>query len=227
MTIKVKAEELLEAGAHFGHQTKRWNPKMASYIYGTQEGVHVFDLIQTKAKLEEALKVITTTVKEGKIVLLVGTKKQAQEKVAEVGKETGIPFVSQRWLGGTLTNFGQMKRSIKKLAEMKAKMVSGEYASFTKKEKLLIEREIARLEKLFGGITMLESIPDLIIIIDTHKEATVVREAKIVGVATVGVCDSNADPTLVDYPIPMNDDASRAINYVLDLIKKAILAGKK
>jgi len=200
---------------------------MAQYIYGVQEGVHVFDLVKTKEALEVALEAIKNAAASGKIILLLGTKKQAREKVIEVGQETGIPYVSERWLGGTLTNFDQMKISLSKLAEMKTKMAGGDYDKFTKKERLLIEREITRLERFFGGITSLEKIPDMMIIVDTHKEDGAVREARRSKVEIVGIVDSNSDPSLIDYPIPMNDDAAKAVEYVLGLIKEAILEGKK
>ncbi|MFZ5932647.1 MAG: 30S ribosomal protein S2 [Patescibacteria group bacterium] len=223
----VSLKTLLEVGAHFGHQARRWNPKMAPYLFGVQEGVHVFDLVKTKEALEAALEALKNAAQEDKVILLLGSKKQAKEKIEEIGKEAGCPYVSERWLGGTLSNFDQMKRSLDKLSEMKAKMVSGEYNKFTKKERLLLEREIARLERFFGGISSLTKIPEMIVIVDTHKEAGAVREANRAGVSIVGIVDSNADPTLVDYPIPMNDDAAKALSYVLGLIKEAILEGKK
>ncbi len=225
--IKISLETLLEAGAHYGHQAKRWNPKMSPYLYGVQEGVHIFDLVKTKEALEEALNVLKTAAAEGKSILLLGSKKQIKDKIIEIGRETGCSYVSERWLGGTLTNFDQMKRSLDKMAEMKAKMAAGEYKKFTKKERLLIEREIARLERFFGGISTLEKLPDLIFIVDTHKEISAVKEAKRAKIETIGIVDSNADPILIDYPIPMNDDATKALEYVLDLVKEAILEGKK
>ncbi len=227
MTIKVSAEELLEKGAHFGHQSKRWNPKMQEYLYGEEGGVHVFDLIKTKKLLEEALEFLKTSAKEGKVILFVGCKKQAQEKTIEAAEATGSSYFTERWIGGTLTNFDQIKKSIKKLADMKEKTVNGEYASFTKKERLLIDREIVRLERYFGGISKLEKVPDILVVIDTHKEASAIKEATSKGIKIVGIVDSNADPEKIDYPIPMNDDASRAVEYVLDLIKEAMLEGKK
>ncbi len=227
MVIKVSAEELLERGAHFGHQSKRWNPKMEQYLYGEEGGVHVFDLIKTKKLLEEALEFLKTSAKEGKVILFVGCKKQAQEKTREVAEATGSSYFTERWLGGTLTNFDQIKKSIKKLLDMKAKMEGGEYASFTKKERLLIDREIARLERYFGGIAKLEKIPDVLVVVDTHKESSAIREANSKGVKVVGIVDSNADPDVIDYPIPMNDDAVKAVDYVLDLMKDAILEGRK
>jgi len=227
MTVKISLKDLLESGAHFGHQTKRWNPKMEEFLYGSQEGVHVFDLTITKKKLEEALSVITKTINEEKNVLLICTKKQAKAKAKEVAKTAGIFFVTERWLGGTLTNFEQIDKSLKKMEEMKEKMAAGEYSHFTKKERLLLEREITRLERFFGGMSGMEKIPDLLVVVDTKREAGALREAQKENVETIGIVDSNADPTQVDYPIPMNDDASKALEYVLDLIKEAALEGKK
>lgn len=226
MTVKISLEKLLETGAHFGHQARRWNPKMASYLYGVQEGVHVFDLPKTKTALEEALDFLSQSKKEGKVILFLGTKKQAKDKTREVAAAVGAPFVSERWLGGTFTNFEQIKRSLTKLADMKAKMAAGEYTKFTKKERLLLEREIARLERFFGGMAGMEKLPDVIFVVDTHKEIGAVKEAKNAGVVVVGIVDSNADPTLVDYPIPMNDDAQKALEYVLDLVKEALTQSK-
>lgn len=226
MTVKVSLKELLEAGAHFGHQTKRWNPKMEEYLYGAQEGVHVFDLTKTKEKLEEALEILKTATKEGKKILLVCTKKQAKDKAKEVAEATGVFYVTERWLGGTLTNFEQINKSLKKLKEMKEKMTAGEYDHFTKKERLLLEREIARLERFFGGMAGMETIPDILVIVDTKKEAGAIKEARNTGVETIGIVDSNADPTQIDYPIPMNDDATKALEYVLNLMQEAILEGK-
>lgn len=222
----VSLKDLIESGAHFGHQSRRWNPKMEEYIYAQKEGVHVFDLTITKDKLEEALEFLSDSAKEGKQFLLLGTKKQASEKVREVAENTDIFFVSERWLGGTLTNFDQMKKSTSKLHEMKEKRKEGEYKHRTKKERVLIDREIERLERFFGGISDMDEIPDVLIVVDTKKEIIAVKEADMAGVTVVGIVDSNADPTLVDYPIPMNDDASKAVEYVLELMEEAILQGK-
>jgi len=227
MATKVSLEELLESGAHFGHQTRRWNPKMEEYIYGSENGVHIFDLTKTKPMLEEALEFLKKSASEGKVILILGTKKQIKEKVAEVATEAGVPYVNERWLGGTISNFSQMKRSLKKLEEMKADMASGAYNKFTKKERLLIDREITRLERFFGGITTLTNFPEVLFVVDTKREAGAVYEANAKKVPVVGIVDSNSDPDLVDYPIPMNDDASKALEYVLNLVKDAIIEGKK
>ncbi len=226
MAISVSLDKLLEAGAHFGHQARRWNPKMAPYLYGVQEGVHVFDLTKTKPLLDEALEFLKKSHSEGKVILFLGTKKQIKDKVEEVALSCGCPYVNERWLGGTFSNFDQMKRSLDKLADMKAKKTSGQLDKFTKKERLLIDREIARLERFFGGIVSLEKLPDVLIVMDSHKETGAVSEARRAGITIVGIVDSNSDPTLVDYPIPMNDDAQSALEYVLELMGKAISEGK-
>jgi len=220
--INISLEDLMDAGAHFGHQTKRWNPKMEEYLYGQEEGVHIFDLTKTKPLIEEALEFLAKSAKEGKKILILGTKKQIKDKVAEVAEKVGIPYVNERWLGGTVSNFGQMKRSIDKMEEMKENLATGFYNKYTKKEKLLIDREIVRLEKFFGGIKSLTGVPDVLFVIDTKRESAAVREAAERKIPVVGIVDSNADPDLIDYPIPMNDDASKALTYILDLVGRAI-----
>lgn len=225
--IDVSLEGLLDAGAHFGHQTKRWNPKMEDYLYGSEGGVHIFDLVKTKESLDSALEFISNLIKEKKTILLLGTKKQIKDKVREIGIETDTPYVDERWLGGTISNFEQIKKSVKKMADLKEKMASGEFSKYTKKERLLIDREITRLERFFGGITNLQKVPDALFVIDTKREASAVREASRVGVTVIGIVDSNSDPEMVNYPIPMNDDAAKALNYVLDKVAETILNAKK
>ena len=224
--VKVSLEELLDSGAHFGHQTRRWNPKMGEYLYGQENGVHIFDLTKTKPQIEEALSFLTRSVKEGKTVLILGTKKQIKDKVAEVAQKAGVPYVNERWLGGIISNFPQMQKSIKKMEEMKSNMVAGLYNKYTKKERLLIDREITRLERFFGGIKTLTNVPDILFVIDTKREAGAVYEANAKKVKVVGIVDSNSDPDLVDYPIPMNDDASKALEYILDLFKQTVKEAK-
>ena len=226
MAVKISLEELLDAGAHFGHQAKRWNPKMEEYLYGQENGVHIFDLTKTKPLIEEALEFLKKSAKEGKTILLLGTKKQIKDKVDKVAEEAGIPYVNERWLGGTISNFDQMKKSLKRLEEMKVNMLGGVYNKYTKKERLLIEREIARLERFFGGIKSLEKTPDVLFVIDTKREVGAVREANVKKIPVVGIVDSNSDPDAVDYPIPMNADASKALEYILELVKQAIIEGK-
>lgn len=226
MTINVSLKELVTSGAHFGHQTRRWNPKMAQYIYGNQDGVYLLDLIKTKEKLDEVLELLSNFAKDGKSILFVGTKKQANEKVKEVAESTGSFYVTERWLGGALTNFDQIKSTTKRLTEMQTKLEIGEYNDRTKKERVVIQREIDRLQRFFGGLVGLDKLPDLMVIVDTKREFTAVREAINKGVTTVGIVDTNSDPTVVDYPIPMNDDATKALSYVLGLMAEAIMEGK-
>jgi small subunit ribosomal protein S2 len=199
---------------------------MEEYLYGSENGVHIFDLTKTKPLLEEALEFLSKAYSEGKTILLLGTKKQIKDKVAEVGEALHIPFVNERWLGGTISNFSQMQKSLKKMEEMKVNMADGNYNKFTKKERLLIDREITRLERFFGGIKDLQKVPDVLFVVDTKRESGAVYEANAAKVKVVGIVDSNSDPDLVDYPIPMNDDASKALEYVLDLVKGAIEEGK-
>jgi len=225
--ISVSLEDLLEAGAHFGHQARRWNPKIAPYLYGEKEGIHIFDLIKTKEKLVEALRFLEQKSSQDAVILFVGTKRQAREKIKEVAGRLGMPYVCNRWIGGLFTNFGQIKKSIDKLRVMQKSRSAGEYKNFTKKEQLLIDRRISRMESSLGGISSLETLPDVVLIIDTHTESTAVAEARKMQIPIVGLVDSNADPTLVDYPIPVNDDAVAAINLILDLVAKAIEEGKK
>lgn len=224
--INISLEDLLDSGAHFGHQVRRWNPKVKEFVYGEQDGVHVFDLVKTKEAIEIACAEITKYVKEGKTVLLLATKKQSKDKALEILQDTGIAVVTERWLGGTITNFAQLKKSLDNLSDIKEKLSNGYYAKYTKKERLLIEREKERLERFFGGITSLKKIPDMVIVVDIKKEITAIKEATRKGVTIVGIVDTNSDPNLVDFPIPMNDDATKALELVLGYIKSAILDGQ-
>lgn len=227
MAVNITLEDLLEAGAHFGHQARRWNPKMADFIYGEKEGIHVFDLAKTKEAIDEALKVLTQHVKDGKTILFVGTKKQAKDRVAELGEKTGVFYINERWLGGTLTNFTQVLSSVRKLDDIEEGLTTGKFANYTKKEKLLLEREVEKLKRYFGGIRKMAAKPDLMVIIDTHRESGAIKEAKRLNVLTIGLTDTNADPGSVDYPIPMNDDASKALEYILGIFEKVLLEAKR
>lgn len=226
MAVTSSLEDLIKSGAHFGHQSRRWNPKMEEYLYGVQEGVHVFDLVKTKQALDQGLEMLEQYAKEGKNILLVGTKKQVKDIVEKNAKEAGLFFVIERWLGGTVTNFDHIKKSCTKLTKLKKDLSEGVYSDYTKKERLDLEHEIARLERFFGGIVGMDDLPDLIFIIDIRKESTAIREAKAKDIKTMAIVDSNCDPDEVDYPIPMNDDATRALEYVLGLVKEAVVAGK-
>src|SRR5688572_21406014 len=225
--FRVSLEDLLEAGAHFGHQAKRWNPKMGEFVWAEKDGIHIFDLAKTAQKLDEAAEFLKNSVAEGKQVVMVGTKRQAAEIVKEVATKASVPFVSQRWLGGIITNWEQIKKRIDKLAEMKLKKEKGEYSKYTKREQLLLDREIERLEKFFGGLATLTKRPDILFVVDTHKERVAVREAKNRGLVIVGMCDTNGNPDLIDYVIPANDDALRSIKVIVEAIGEAITEGKK
>lgn len=225
--VDITLEELLEAGVHFGHQARRWNPRMASFIYGEQDGVHIFDLAKTRDALGEAYNAIRDTVLGGGVILFVGTKRQARDLVGDLAAKLEMPYVTRRWLGGTLTNFEQIRRSLRKLGDLRGKRESGGFESYTKKERLLIDREILRLERLFGGLEGLGKLPDMIFIVDTHKEGAAVSEANRMGVPVAGIVDTNADPRLISWPIPGNDDAVKAISVVLDFVGKAVEEGKQ
>src|SRR3990170_8660252 len=223
----VPLTELLEAGSHFGHQVRRWNPKMKPYIYAERDGVHIFDLAKTAEGLKRACEYVRDLVAGGGRFLMVGTKRQARAIVREEALNAGSPFVSERWLGGTITNWEQIKRSIDKLLEMRDKREKGEYKKYTKKENVLIDREIERLERFFGGLTQLATPPDAMFIVDTHREAVAVKEARRNGMTVVGIVDTNANPELVDYVIPANYDAVRSIKLIVSMVAKAYADGKK
>lgn len=225
-SVDVTLEALLEAGAHFGHQVKRWNPKMEEYIYGARDGVHIFDLAKTREALLVAMKAIEQATKEGKRVLILGTKKQISGRVKELADEVGVAYVNERWLGGTITNFTQMKKSIRNYLDIKENLAAGGFEDLTKKEKLLLNRDLEKMERKFGGLVNLTDTPEFLIIIDTKKEQSAVKEALTRDIAVVGVVDTNGDPTQIDFPIPMNDDATKALELVLDLIAQAIARGK-
>lgn len=223
----ITLEQLLEAGAHFGHQVKRWNPKMGNYIYGAREGVHIFDLAKTRDALLEAAQALSKVAAEGGTVLFVGTKRQARDLVRDAAVKVNMPYVTLRWLGGTLTNFNQMRKSVDKLNSLKKMKGTSEWDTYTKREQMLMEKEILNLERMFGGVLELKKLPEVIFVVDTHKEFTAVHEATRAGITIVGITDTNADPTQVDFPIPANDDAVKAVALVLDVAVSAIEDGKK
>lgn len=223
----VKLEDLLESGAHFGHQVRRWNPRMGEYIWAARGGVHIFDLPKTAEKLVEACEFLRQSAADGKSIVMVGTKRQAADIVREEAIKSGVFHVTVRWLGGAITNWKEIRKRIDRLVDMKEKREAGEYKKYTKKEQVDIGKEIAKLERFFGGLEGLEREPDVMFVVDTHKERTAVREAVAKGVTVVGMVDSNADPALVDYVIPVNDDSARSIKLVVEKVGAAILEGKK
>lgn len=223
---KIQLKDLLEAGCHFGHQPKRWNPKMKPYLYMARSGVHIFDLVKTKEGLEEAIKEIENIVSKGGEVIFVGTKRQAQSIVKSYATKVNAPYINTRWLGGLFTNWSQVSKSIKKLKDLKEKRAIGKFEKYTKKEQLLIARKINKLEKFLGGLINLTSIPEAIFVVDTNREQGAVAEAKQVKAKVIGMVDSNADPDMVDIVIPGNDDAVNAIQFIVSHVADAYERGK-
>lgn len=218
-------QELLDAGVHFGHLTRKWDPKMAKYIFMERNGIHIIDLNKTLAKLEEAASAIKQIVKSGRKVLFVATKKQAKDIVAEQAKAVNMPYVTERWLGGMLTNFATVRKSIKKMSNIDKMTKDGTYDVLSKKEKLMIQRERIKLENLLGGIADLNRLPAALFIIDVKKEHIAVSEALKLNIPTFAMVDTNSDPTNIDFPIPANDDATKSITLITNVIKQAIIEG--
>ncbi len=222
----VSKEQLLEAGCHFGHLTRKWNPKMAPYIFMEQDGIHIIDLNKTSQKLDEAESAVRNFVKSGKKILFVATKKQAKDLVMEAAKQAGMPFVTERWLGGMLTNFATVRKSIKKMQTIDKMATDGTYANINKKEKLMLEREKAKLITVLGGVTEMTKTPSALFIVDVKKEHLAVAEAIKLNIPTIGIVDTNSDPSNIDFPIPANDDSSKSITLILSVILKAIEEGQ-
>jgi small subunit ribosomal protein S2 len=220
----VSMKSLLESGVHFGHQTKRWDPKMKKFIFSERNGIHIIDLQKTVACINEAYEVITDIVKSGKSIMFVGTKKQAQQAIEEQAKRCGMPFVNNRWLGGMLTNFSTIKKSIHRLKKIEKMEIDGTFESLTKKEVAKLNREKQKLERNLSGIKEMKDLPGAVFIIDTRKEAIAVAEAKRLGIPIIAVVDTNCDPTNIDYPIPGNDDAIRAITLFSEIIANSVIS---
>ena len=217
--------QLLEAGVHFGHQTQRWDPLMEPFIYGSRNGIHILDLTQTVPMLDQALNVVRETVAKGGSILFVGTKRQASSPIAEAAEKCAQYYMNHRWLGGTLTNWKTVSQSIQRLKSIDEQVASGSIEGLTKKERLGVEREHAKLKASFDGIAEMGGVPDLVFVVDVKKEALAVAEANKLGIPVVAVVDTNCSPTGIDYMIPGNDDASRAIGLYCDLISRAALDG--
>ena len=217
--------QLLEAGVHFGHQKHRWNPKMAEFIFGTRNNIHIIDLAQTVPLLHQALKAVSDTVAKGGRVLFVGTKRQAQEPVADAARRSAQYFVNARWLGGMLTNWKTISNSIQRLRKID-EMLTGDAANLiTKKERLTLDRERQKLDRSLGGIKDMGGLPDLVFVIDTNRESLAIQEARRLGIPVAAILDSNCDPEGITFPIPGNDDAGRAIALYTDLIARAAIDG--
>jgi small subunit ribosomal protein S2 len=219
-------KQLLEAGVHFGHQTRRWNPKMRQFIFTERNGIHIIDLQQTVTRLDSAITFIRDVVANGSDVLIIGTKKQARETVESEAGRSGLPYVNNRWLGGTLTNFRTIQSRIKHLQTLESSMARGDYSRLTKKEQLDISNEIERMNRYFGGIKQMDRLPAAVFIIDTVKEAIAVAECSRLNIPIVSLVDTNCDPDPVAYPIPSNDDAIRAIKLILGKVADAAIEGR-
>lgn len=219
--------ELLEAGVHFGHQIKKWHPKMAEYIYMEKDGVHIFDLAKTAEQLRLAYNYLYDLGQKGKTVIFVGTKRQARDIVKEKATEAGALYITSRWLGGTLTNWDQVKKSIKRMNDLETGLQSGAYSGYTKYEQVQLEKELARLQRFFVGIRSLSKMPDAIVVVDPTREDNVIKEAETVDIPVLGLADSNADPRVLAIAIPGNDDAMSSISLIVTELTKAYGEGRK
>jgi len=221
--FNLNVEEMAKAGLHLGHKTSKVHPKMFPFIFGVRNTVHIIDLEKTKQKFEEALKFIQQLVAENKTILFVGTKPQVKDLVKEIAEKLGCPYVNERWLGGTFTNFEVIRKRAEYLKDLEKKKAEGFFEKYTKKERLEIEKKIQKLEKKFGGIKEMEKLPDAIFICDMVKDKLAVKEAREKGIKIIAISDTNSDPTLADYPIPANDDSISSVKYILEKVKEVIL----
>ena len=223
----VAMKQLLEAGVHFGHQTRRWDPKMAEYIFQARNGIHIIDLQKTSKKLDEAYSFMKEQAEEGKTVLFVGTKKQAQECVKEAAEKSGMYYVDQRWLGGMLTNFGTIRKRIDRLNELETMQEDGTFDVLPKKEVIILKKEMEKLQKNLGGIKDMKEMPGVMFVVDPKKERIAILEARKLGIPVVGLVGTNCNPEDVDYAIPGNDDAIRAVKLIADVMANAIIEGRQ
>lgn len=227
MANVISMKQLLEAGVHFGHQTRRWNPKMAEYIFQARNGIHIIDLQKSSKKLDEAYDFLKNQAEEGKTVLFVGTKKQAQECAKEAAEKCGMYYVNQRWLGGTLTNFKTIRNRIKRLTDIEKMQEDGTFEVLPKKEVILLKKEMEKLEKNLGGIKEMTEIPGVMFVVDPNKEKIAILEARKLGIPVIGLVDTNCNPEDVDYAIPGNDDAIRAVKLIMDVMANAVIEGRQ
>ncbi|HWP29326.1 MAG TPA: 30S ribosomal protein S2 [Chloroflexota bacterium] len=227
MATPISMKVLLEAGVHFGHQTRRWDPRMRPFIFTERNGIHIIDLQQTVRRLEEAMTFVRDVAARGGTILYVGTKKQAQETIQEEATRAGMPYVIQRWLGGTLTNFQTIQQRIRRLEELERRKEQGEFDLLPKKEATRLHDELERLTRLFGGIRTMRRLPDAVFIVDPHRESIAVAEARRLEIPIVAMVDTNCNPELIDYPIPANDDAIRAIRLIAGKLTDAIVEGRQ
>lgn len=219
-------QDLLSAGVHFGHQIRRGHPRMGKYIFGARDGVHIIDLAASEEKLGEAAKVAFELGKNNGVMLVVGTKKQAKEIVKSLATAAGAPFLVERWIGGLLTNFDQIKGNVSRLNKLKEEQSKGELSRYTKKEQLLIARKLIKFELVMGGVSELEKVPDAVFVVDAVSDLTAVREVQKMGITLIGICDTNADPNWFDYPIPGNDDGIKSIKMICETVINSYAQGK-
>lgn len=225
MAVKINIRTLLEAGCHYGHQTRRWNPKMKPYIFGERNGIYILDLKQTVMDADKAYSFLKDTAAKGGRILFVGTKKQAQEPISVQAQRAGMPYINQRWLGGMLTNFVTMRSRIDRMEELEAMVEDGRMAARGKKEQAVLTKELEKLQRNLGGVRDMHTLPQAIFVVDTKREEIAVREANRLGIPVIGLLDTNSDPDVIDYGIPANDDAIRSVNLMCELVADAILAG--
>ncbi|OGE73720.1 MAG: 30S ribosomal protein S2 [Candidatus Doudnabacteria bacterium RIFCSPHIGHO2_02_FULL_42_25] len=222
----IELMEMLKAGVHFGHKTSLWNPKMAQYIYTQRNNIHILDLEKTKNKLSDAVNFATEVASKGGTVLFVGTKRQAKDEVRKAAESCGMPYVVERWLGGTFTNFRTIQKTIKKMERLEKMIETGEIKKYTKKEQLMTAREIEKMKTFFSGIKEMKKLPEAIFVLDTKHDHIPVTEARLSKVKVIGLVDTNSDPTKVDYIIPSNDDAIKVISFMANIMAEAINEGK-
>jgi small subunit ribosomal protein S2 len=225
MAVKINIRTLLEAGCHYGHQTRRWNPKMKPYIFGERNGIYILDLKQTVIDADRAYSFLKDTASKGGSVLFVGTKKQAQEAIATQAARCDMPYINQRWLGGMLTNFVTMRSRIDRMEELEAMVADGRMAARGKKEQAVLTKELEKLQRNLGGVRDMHALPQAIFVVDTKREEIAIKEANRLHIPVVGLLDTNSDPDVVDYGIPANDDAIRSVNLMCELVADAVLAG--
>ena len=225
MAVKINIKTLLEAGCHYGHQTRRWNPKMKPYIFGERNDIYILDLKQTVVDADKAYSFLKETAAKGGKVLFVGTKKQAQEPIATQAERCGMPFINQRWLGGMLTNFVTMRSRIDRMEELEAMVEDGRMAARGKKEQSVLTKELEKLQRNLGGVRDMKAIPQALFVVDTKREELAVREANRLRIPVVGLLDTNSDPDVIDYGVPANDDAIRSVSLMCELMADAVLAG--
>jgi len=224
--FKIDLEEMAKTGMHFGHQTFRLHPKMTPYLAGIRNEIHILDLEKTAEKLREALKFIQEIISQGKVLLIIGTKIQVRDLVKNLAKELNLPYISERWLGGTFTNFETILKRLKDFKDLENKKAQGELEKYTKKERLIFEQKLRELEMKFGGIKNLNKLPDTIFVLDMKKDELAISEAKKKGIKIIGICHTNIDPSLADYPIPANDDSIPSVKYILEKVREAIKNAK-